>query len=90
MEYFSVIFKLDEREMEALIIKQQSPEEILYYAHVNESIEPLKNPQRFSFVDGAFNESLPDKLKKTPALRQAIWAEIYKEEYEVLTERQKR
>ncbi|MGN6438649.1 MAG: hypothetical protein ACTHMM_19055 [Agriterribacter sp.] len=89
MDYFSITFEMDGREMLALVIKQQSPEEIVYYAHVNEEIAPLQNPQRFSFTDGAFNESLPDKLKKTPELRQAIWAEIYKKEYEVLTERQK-
>lgn len=89
MEYFSVEFKLDGQDMVALIIKQQSPEEIIYYAHVDEDISPLKNPQRFSFVDGAFNETPPDKLKKTLELRQALWHEIYHKEHAILTERSK-
>ncbi|MBX2924580.1 MAG: hypothetical protein KF746_20430 [Chitinophagaceae bacterium] len=87
MEYFGITFKIDEEDIVALVIKRQSPEEIVYYAHINRDIAPLKNPQQFSFVDGAFNEALPDKLEGTPGLRKAIWTEIYKKEQPVLTER---
>lgn len=77
MEYFEIHFSFKGEVLKALVVKQQTPEEMVYYAHINAAIAPLQNPQRFSFVDGAFNESLPDAFEDTPVLRNAIWQEIY-------------
>lgn len=77
IEYFEISFSFKGQEVMTLVVKQQTPEEVIYYAHINAEVSPLQNPQRFSFVDGAFNESLPDAFEDTPGLRNAIWQEIY-------------
>lgn len=76
MEYFEISFRYNDNVLQALVVKQQVPEEIIYHVYIDADISPLNNLQLFSFVDGAFNESLPDQLEETPLLRSVIWKEI--------------
>lgn len=84
MEYFEIAFPFDGAVWKGLVVKLQTPEEIIFFVHIDGDITPLQNPQRFSFVDGAFNEALPDDLAGTAELRTAIWQEIYLQKGPVL------
>ncbi|MFT3747758.1 MAG: hypothetical protein QM768_05550 [Agriterribacter sp.] len=77
MEHFEITFLFKGNSVKALVVKQQTPAEITYYVHIDADITPLQNPQRFSFIDGAFNEIMPDEFEDTPLLRNTIWQEIH-------------